>query len=395
MKPVHTIIAASIILNIALFAYTKPFSPRPRAVSQKIQAPKPSAQNASALNLQTATPEQLMQRLAAMGLPPDVIKALVRQRIERIFHTKRLTLAGMDDPRYWRLPQLSSLSFRAKFAEIMEVQRELDELQEKLLGANYEDPSQTEKLRQKYGGLTEEKLRAIAKIDDEYKKQENVLMQRYAKTGTVTEEDSKQMQSMRKQRREALSGLLTPDELFDYDVRVNSGSLKHDTRLFDITEQQFRDMFAVYQNTRINFDDPAIAFSQLTTASRQEREDSRESQYRQILGDDRYADYLQSKNPAHEKLNLIVHRLDLPISAAREVVSVQDDIRARAVAIDTDATLTNAERAEYYAALAQEARERITQTLGPRGYTAYRENSQNWIQTLESGKTPTRPRETE
>jgi len=149
-----------------------------------------------------------------------------------------------------------------------------------------------------------------------------------------------------------------------------------------ITEQEFRDMFVVYQ--KLDFTgDPDRPYEYPTQA---ERDNYKETQLRQILGDDRYADSLQAKNPAYEKLNLITQRLDLPLSAAREVISVQTDLTQRAAAIDADATLTNDERAARYNALAREAQTRITQALGPRGYTAYRDNSQNWIQSLESGK---------
>jgi len=194
------------------------------------------------------------------------------------------------------------------------------------------------------------------------------------------------------ERRDALAKLLTPGELLEHDMRSSNaaGTLKYETRMFDLTEQEYRDMFAVYFKVSDGYDVPDW-FKQFR--SQQERDAYKQEQLKEVLGAERYTDYLQAKNGAEEALNALVYRLDLPISAAREVVSVKDDIKKRAVAIDTDATLTNAERAELYKTLAQEAKERITQTLGERGYTAYRESSKNWIQTLESGRTPTLPRQ--
>jgi hypothetical protein len=385
MKPIHTIIATSIILNLALFIYAKPFAPRPRAVPAGIQVKKNGAQAAPALNLKTIPPGQLMQKLTAMGFPPDTIKTLVKKRINEIYYSKLISYYGYEDPRYWRVPQYSIN--RETRINLFEAHRENEELLAKLLGADYDAPK-PEALRQKYGGMPDEKLRALAEIDDKHDKQNRAFSEKVQKSGKATKDDEAEYKSMQRQQREELSKLLTPGELFEYDVRENSYSLQEDTKLLAVTEQEFRDMFAVYQkaDTRDDSDAPS------EFATQKERNDYKEAQLRQILGDDRYADYQQAKNPAYEKLNLIVQRLDLPFSAAREVVSVQNDLVKRAAAIDTDATLTNAGRAEQYTALAQEARERITQTLGERGYSAYRENSKNWIQTLEAGKTPARPR---
>jgi len=141
----------------------------------------------------------------------------------------------------------------------------------------------------------------------------------------------------------------------------------------------------VWQKTTDRFDATNIPPE---FATQQERDDYRDAQYRQILGDERYAYYLQSRNPAYEALNNIALNNNRPLSAAREVVSVQTDLTQRAAAIAADPTLTYDDRAARYNALAQEAQTRITQALGKRGYTAYRGNSQNWIQSLEGGKAP-------
>ena len=390
MKPIHAIIAASLILNVVLFVCAKPFAPRarPPVVSVKTQPRKSDAQSATAFNLKTATPEQLAQKLAAMDFPPDIIKAVVMSRIERIWDNKRESAWGEDDLRYWRRPQFD----RAKYGEYLTALRERNEAVEKLFAADGIDPKQMQELRQRYGDLSDEKLRAINKIEGDYGKQHMTLYEKYYKSGTpFTEEDRKQQESNRRERRDALAKLLTSDELREYNLRVSNASsyASYETRMFDVTEQEFRGMFAVYQKL-YTYDDPDAPKEFKT---QQERDAYKKEQLREILGAERYADFVQSNTSEHQNLNVLVHRLDLPLSAAREVVSVRDDIRTRAAAIDTDASLTNPERAELYKSLAQEAKTRITQTLGDRGYTAYRESSKNWIQTLESGRTPTLPRQ--
>jgi hypothetical protein len=390
MKLIHYIITASIILNVALFIYAKPFATRsrPPVVSVKTQARKPDAQDGSAINLKTISPELLMQKLTAMGFPPDVIKTIVSGRIGKIFQDKYYSAYGYDDPRYWRRPQYGQAA-RAKYSE---ANRERIEMLDKLFGADNKSAPDTEYLRRGYGDMSDEKLRAIADIDDTFRKKYAPYRKWRDKTGgPVTPEQAKMWNALVGERRDALAKTLTPGELLEYDMRNShaAGTIQYETRMFDITEQEYRDMFAVYFKVSDGYDVPDW-FRQFR--SQKERDDYKKEHLLEALGAERYADYMQAKNGAEESLNILVYRLDLPLSAAREVVSVKDDIKKRAVGIDTDATLTNAERAEHYKSLAQEARERITQTLGERGYTAYRDSSKNWIQSLEAGRTPTLPR---
>jgi len=404
MKPIHYILAASIILNVVLFAYVKPFAPfapRPRTpvVSVKTQPRKPAAQNTSTHNLKYATTEQLAQRLAAMEFPPDIIRFVIARRLFDEWINKKGSALGFRDPRYWQASRL--LYAPNAIAKSMEADREMNESLQKFLGVSHEmrifdfiipgrEKPLPEILRQKYGDMPDEKLRTISEIAGKYDKRNTESMESAAKSGALRddEEMKKQSMAMERQKRDEIAKLLTPAELFEYDIRTNSRSLQKDTALFNVTEQEFRDMFAVWQKTNDSFDDTKIPPE---FATQQERDDYRDAQYRQILGDERYADYLQSRNPAYEALNNIALNNNRPLSAVREVVSVQADITQRAAAIAADATLTHDDRAAQYNALAQEAQHRITQALGQRGYTAYRRNSLNWIQTLESGKPPPAP----
>jgi len=383
MKLIHYLIAASLTLNAALLIHTNPLAPRSRATPQTTHAQKLRAQSAPALNLQTSTPEQLMQKLAALDFPPDLIRMIVRDRIFDTLRDKAFPLYGFDDPRYWRA--FKRPMGPSQLAKIAESEREAHAAMKKL-DADYKDPRQTEKLRQEYGDVSDEKIQAIADLKDKHHKRLEALYDQFSESDTTATAYKDTRASLERQQRQELSNLMTPAELFEYDVRTNSYPLKNDSRFMDITEQEFRDIFTIYQKT----DNSTTPDAPSEFATQQERDDYKEAQLRQILGPDRYADFQQSKNPAYEKLNLITTRLDLPLSAAREVVTVQTDLTQRAAAIDADPTLPPAARAAQYTALAQEAKARITQTLGERGYSAYRENSKNWIQNLESGKPPPR-----
>ena len=383
MKPIHYIIAASLILNVALLIYTKPFSPAP-SVPAKTPAGQLRSPTAPTPNLQTATPEQLTQQLATMGFPPDIIRSVVVDRIGKNFTDKRDSIRNADNPRYWNIPLDRLNSWTTQDYELIAAWNEHHKSIQKLISAY---PA-TELMRQFYGdlsGTTDEQLSALHKAQYELVTQWGDLSQKLDKAGATTEDKTSQGSLLQQQYNEKIAQILTPDQLTEYGMRSSTAStyLGYSTKLFDATEQEFRDMYAVYheyyKNTLL------VSFS---LSSFQDFIATEGAQLQQILGPERYADFQQAINPAYETLNRITQRLDLPISAAREVVSVQTDLVQRAAAIDADTTLTAADRAAQYNALAQEAKTRITQTLGQRGYDAYRDNSLNWIQTLESGKPP-------
>lgn len=76
-------------------------------------------------------------------------------------------------------------------------------------------------------------------------------------------------------------------------------------------------------------------------------------------------------------------RLDLPLATVGVLNGARDQTVAQASAVRSDTTLTEAQRTERLAALADQAKSQLTSTLGARGYAAYEEIKGAWLQTLE------------
>jgi uncharacterized phage infection (PIP) family protein YhgE len=102
----------------------------------------------------------------------------------------------------------------------------------------------------------------------------------------------------------------------------------------------------------------------------------------QALGADRYADYARETDPTYVATARVVDRLGLPAAATQQVVSVQDDISKRAMAVAHDTTLSDADRASQLSALADEAATKLTAVMGDSGLAAYRQNVGGWLQGL-------------
>ncbi len=106
------------------------------------------------------------------------------------------------------------------------------------------------------------------------------------------------------------------------------------------------------------------------------------NQIKGLLTPDQAADYDQAANPAYNQLNKLVGRLDLPLSAAASVAAVQADIQQRVDDVRNDSTLSRGARNTELTALAQEASDKISTTLGPSGLEAYKTYGGQWLQNI-------------
>ena len=115
-----------------------------------------------------------------------------------------------------------------------------------------------------------------------------------------------------------------------------------------------------------------------STAQRQLTEDIKTT-----LGEQRYAEYQRSTDGNYQQTARLVARLELPPETANQVYTVQQDMQQRVRTLQMDRNLAPADRNTQLAALATEAQAKITATLGPRGYDAYKQYGGSWLQQLQ------------
>ena len=84
-------------------------------------------------------------------------------------------------------------------------------------------------------------------------------------------------------------------------------------------------------------------------------------------------------------------RLELPAATSQQVVTLQQDIQARARAIQTNRDLPAADRTTQLEALQAEATAKLTTSLTARGLAAYKENGGYWLENLKPRPMPAAP----
>jgi hypothetical protein len=161
--------------------------------------------------------------------------------------------------------------------------------------------------------------------------------------------------------------------------------------LFQATEDEYRTIFALEREYErktqdlSNDSDPAWK-------ARSQAKNELDAKIAQALGPDRYKDYEIAEQRGTDKLTRLLARLELPLSTTRTVETLRDDTLRRAQEISGNQSLDASQRAAQLSALAQEARNKLTSTLGgKRGYEAYDEIKGDWLRAVETGKLPKKP----
>jgi hypothetical protein len=231
-------------------------------------------------------------------------------------------------------------------------------------------------------GLTREKYDRIQAISADYNEMRNDVFG--ATNGVMLPEDKEKMDYLQKEQKSEIAAELSPDELFEYQLRTSNVSyeLRSTLSAFNPTEDEFRAIFKVQQDFDSQY---GSSEEQLTPDQIKEKEAHKADLLAKIqdaIGPERAAEYKVESDPNYVQVSRLVDRLALPAAATQQVVSVQSDITKRADAIRKDPGLSAADKNSQLAALADEASAQITAVMGDRGLQAYKQNGGGWIQGL-------------
>lgn len=339
--------------------------------------------------LQSGDLKTLVVQLRAAGFSESVIRSIIGAQVyERFSARRKALLAQQEETPYWQSQQLFGLDAKTRSA-FRELNREQNEQLKALLGPDGL-PGNEERLayqRRQFGDIPADKVEQLQSIISDYSELRQQIQSNA--NGLLLPEDREKLTLLEKEQRTDLAGLLTPQELENYELRSSStaNQLRSQLGIFKPTEAEFTAIFRATRaaeeqygslsNTGGNFN----LYQQIRTAALE--------QAKTQLTPERYAALQQATDPAYSMINRLVARLELPNTAAVQVVSVQQDAMKRANAIRNDKGLSSDQRTAQLSALAQEASTTISQALGgTRGLEAYKQYGGQWLQNLQPRPTP-------
>ncbi len=395
MKPVTTaILVVSVALNAAL-AYAA-LTGRTRLAESEVEAAQRAAASLSAQSatpgsapadpatwskLETADFPELVTRLREAGFPKDVIRAILSGLLNEQFAARRRALDPDSANRpYWKDRAPDQKLQLAQF----QLYREQEKALRALLGpdARSTDPLAVARQRAMFGNLSPEKMEAAQLLLDDLNQKRSEL---YYTKGNTTMADYNQGE---RDKRTALSAVLSPAELEEYDLRhSNTGrTLRRELASFDPTEEEFRAIYKLRQpfDEKYSFNDSGIP-SQDVMRQRSEAQKQLVADVKALLGADRAAAYERSTDYNYQRTAQLIARLELPPETAVTLWNTQKEFEQRRNDLyRSAATPTPEARNSQLTALQQEAMAKITPILGGNAsrVEAYKQYGGSWLQRL-------------
>jgi hypothetical protein len=334
--------------------------------------------------------DRLVQNLRTAGFPPRLIRRLLLDLVQARGEIARAAVQGKSaDMPYWKTVQYfpDDPALRAKI-------REINMAGNKVLAKYLHDPAIVKEeefsatyLKQRFGDLPTETLQALLKIQADYWEliDEATKAARSGADRQRTPEERAKVALIKAEQRKDIEALLTPEQFEQYELRSSPTAEQLRSRLdtFRPTEAEYKAIFRLQREVdqRFNIDDDSDVETKRAST---EAMKTLAPQIEAALGSDRYADYLQATTPGANQLNRLLTRLDLPLRTATQLESVRTDITQRAKTIRADQQLTPVERDLRLSALANEAKTKLTATLGgPRGLEAYADIKGDWLRALQ------------
>jgi hypothetical protein len=392
MNAVRALLGLSLAVNAAMFVQWR----RLEADAATSRPPLPTAVARPAPQLKAEAPidpetwnalgpqgelREFVAQLRAQGYPPGILRAILQAQLRERFDDrfKPLLVAAAKQP-YWRGGFGDSIDPQISIAR-RALLREMGENLRQLLGDEWMLTEGTPaELRRRYGNLSVDKIREVARINADYGDLRAQLS--LESRGLFLPEDHEKIAYLEKERRADLARLLTPDELLNYDLHASSTAyaLRYRLSAFEASEEEFRKLYALNRSLDARFGLPEAQTPEQRRL-RAEAEKSLAPQIEAALGPERYAEYKRTTEPAWIEAQHVVTRMGLPSAAIGQLASIQQDLVQRAESLRTDRKLPPDQRNTQLALLEREAVTRLTPVLGER-LDDYRENGGGWLRRL-------------
>lgn len=293
----------------------------------------------------------------------------------RLLHDGMLRAEENDEENYWKPPDYKSVDWEQR-RKRGEDQRLLKEILGDLVGKpglSFYGPRIP---------VPEEKRKALTLMEANYSLMKAKLNSEFR--GVLFPEDKDARVLLEQSRRRDIEALLSPEELFEYDLRKSdiAQTLRGQLSAFEPTEEEFREIFRIEQGrNRLSENHSARSVEELARRQREQNEVMK-TEFRELLGE-RYQLYERSQDWSYERLIAVTERLDIPRERVDAVYDLKDFLESEKGELRENPELSDEAQDEAVRELEEEVREGLTELLGERGLEVYRDNGGNWLQQMQ------------
>ena len=366
---------------------TKPADPAPQLAA-------PAAQVMVVTNqitwdqLESEDYKTYIERLRGIGCPEQTIRDLIIADLDKLLAPQFQAIYGRKpDVKYWQSEE-EELANNHDHREWARQERELDrkkrEIVKELVGADLV----RERLKQRgyedfyerrLGFLPEEKRDSVRAVLEKYDEAEKQIRDRELEDGEpITDAERTRLRQIRVERSQQLTAAMTPEEKQWYELWMSSSAnaVRHSMYGMEATEQEFLNVYQLRRAFDDQWNPDEIDWNNdYSVAAYQQARADLETQVRQQLGDDRYAQYKRGGDLDYHHLNAAVSRYGLARNKANEAYEIKQTALQMQAQIRADNSLTPSQQDEAGLAVTAEEEAALRQLLGNAAYRYYRQRS--------------------
>lgn len=368
-------------------------APAPAAAATTAQtAVKADAKSAAAVELSkrlaaprtTANLREIASQLRAAGFTDSVVKMVMQALVNEELMRRQSDIFDWATVPYWKEPRPTPAQMKA----VRELQKERRALLADL-GLPL-TPMEEAARRRQYGNLSEAKIAALEKIQQDYNELRQEMFERQRGGPTNGRDAMAQQKLLQEEQDRDVAALLTPEEKLELDFRNSrtAGQVRAQLREVDVNEEEYRSLYAAQKayddaNPRDAGRGPSPAQGEAGLAAW----DAYQTTARALLGEERYRQFLISsqltmpsaKSFFAERPNVTVDQIQ---GLARIARSMPAEIQKEA----GGPSLTGEERQARTAAVVDKYRTQIVRILGPQ--LAQEAEAAHLLPGLRSGSQP-------
>lgn len=319
-----------------------------------------------------------IDNLRSIGCPEETIQDIITADVNKLFEQRwkeAKQQSGAKQFEYWK----TSAMFGGMNSDQRKLYKEIDDERrqtlQSLLGKNV--PRKLTDMAAMYdpfdsmlGFLPESKRSAII----EAQQQMSERMMEAAEEGNNM--DAADWQKVQAEQKEALAEILTPEELFEYNLRMSNSahSLRAELGGFDVSEEEFREMFAL----REAFDEEYGLYgpqegqdAQEWYQQRNEGEKELKAGYEEILGEEQYRHYQHEQTFRGSSLRQVAKEYESPREDVYQVYDATDAAQEAAQQIRQNEALSTQERQVALDQIRAETEAEVSRLIGQEAAQSY------------------------
>ena len=326
-----------------------------------------------------------IERLRAVNCPEQTIRDIVTGEVNRLFAQRVRSIVSPNNA-YWNTENSPWNSGQQK--KIRAIDKEKVALLRELLGPDPDEESNREMQMMGFWDRTldflpAEKMDRAVEIQEKY----NELQQEiYSAGGMIDAEDRKKLREINEKKLAELATFLSPEEVAEYEIRSSqlSMQLRHDLELFEPTESDFRQIYAIRKAREEDLTYSGDPNDKEANDRREKAIRETDAQIKALLGDERFQAYKRAGDWNYREMLRLVDRLELPRESAAKVYTLKKDVEDLAAKIRSSSEYTPEQRKEELKKLRQQTQTAITETLGDAGWKKYNERQGWWLNNISS-----------